>query len=164
MSTTHNSVHGAWARAIASEAAPASSPGLVLPVRGVSPSRAQNVSTALHDSMLTLMEGMGELQEQVKELLPLKALPGRVSLLEWQLEAAEERERDLRADLSKAQETITVLTGLVSRMSKEDAAAQQALSRLTEEAQRLKALAEGGTHARKGHGSVRTFGSPSPRK
>ena len=180
---TPGPVHGAWARMSGSS----SSPGLVLahqphaqpahqpaahhahpppppqqqllPMRGVSPSRAALQAAGLQDSLLYVMEGMGELQEQVRELAPLRELPARVAELEARARAAEAREEALRAELARATDALGVLTSLVSRISREDGLAQGALARLAEEAARLKSAGE---HAKgtKGHGTVRNF---SPR-
>ena len=160
--TTPGPVHGAWARVSSS------SPGLVLaqghpdaqpPARGISPSRSSLLAAGLQDSLLYVMEGMGEVQEQMRELLPLRELPSRVSELEARLRASEAREEALRAELQRATDAVSVLTSLVSRISREDGLAQGALSKLVEETARLKAAGE---HARgvKGHGTVRNF---SPR-
>ena len=147
---------------VPSSASSPSSASTILPIRGVSPSRASSIGTAIHDSMLVLMEGMGELQEQLKELIPLRALPGRVTDLEARLLESEHRERELRAELSRVQDTQNVLTSLISRITREDVAAQAALARLTEEALRLKTLSEIGANKKGGHGVVRTF-SPAKR-
>ena len=141
-------VHGAWARALGGSLVNSSNPS---PIRGISPSRAGGISTQMHENMLVLMEGMGELQEQIKELQPLLALPDRVFELETRVREGEEREKELH-------NTLAVLTSLVSRITREDAVAQSALTRLTEEAQRLKILSERGSKPPKGgHGVVRTF-------
>ncbi len=128
-------------------------------MRGVSPSRAALQAAGLQDSLLYVMEGMGELQEQVRELAPLRELPARVAELEARARAAEAREEALRAELARATDALGVLTSLVSRISREDGLAQGALARLAEEAARLKSAGE---HAKgnKGHGTVRNF---SPR-
>jgi hypothetical protein len=117
------------------------------------------LAAGLQDSLLYVMEGMGELQEAVRELLPLRELPARVAELEARARGAEAREEALRAELARTSDSLAVLTTLVGRLSREDGLAQGALTRLAEEAARLKAAGE---HARgaKGHGPVRNFSSP----
>jgi hypothetical protein len=116
------------------------------------------MASGLQDSLLYVCEGLSEVQEQVRELLPLRELPERVAALEARLNRSEAREDALRAELQRATDAVTTLTSLVSRISREDSVAQAALARLAEEAARLKA----GEHAsgKKGHGTVRNFSSP----
>jgi len=159
-------VQGAWARALGGSSL---SPGLVTgssrssaaaPSASGSPSAAARSSSlaSLGDGFVVVLESVGELQKELSSLRPLVA---RVEDLEERL-AASESANERMAD------SLAVLTALVTRLCREDAAGQAALARLGEETARLRG-ALGGGGAREaaaaspqrrtgGHGRVRTLG------
>ncbi len=148
--TDFGPVKGAWARATHVS----SSPGLLLASSAPSAEQpaaaaqaqqaaASSSSQGLQDSILFVMEGVNEVQEQIRALQPLLELPEVVARLEARLQASEAREEAMRAELHRATDALAALATLVTRGGG-----------------REESPAQGAQAARKGHGVVRNF-SPS---